>query len=136
MFTSSSWLIDKARHWQLHRGKGGWVAGRFTFDQRLRPAVRGGTVVLAVSPGTPDHAQPGARVFGWRADDCTRAPWHRRRRPRRWRGAINALLAGEQASSPQREAMLAAQGTIRVEYGGLRVLDLAALRSSIVQDKK
>jgi CRP-like cAMP-binding protein len=31
---------------------------------------------------------------------------------------------------------LEAQGTIRVEYGGLRVLDLVALRSSIVQDKK
>lgn len=31
---------------------------------------------------------------------------------------------------------LAAQGTIRVEYGGLRVLDLAALRSSIFPDKK
>lgn len=33
-------------------------------------------------------------------------------------------------------ASLEAQGTIRVEYGGLRVLDLAALRSSIFQDKK
>jgi CRP/FNR family cyclic AMP-dependent transcriptional regulator len=31
---------------------------------------------------------------------------------------------------------LQAQGTIRVEYGGLRVLDLAALRSSISSDKK
>jgi DNA-binding GntR family transcriptional regulator len=31
---------------------------------------------------------------------------------------------------------LEAQGTICVEYGGLRVLDLAALRSSIFQDKK
>jgi len=31
---------------------------------------------------------------------------------------------------------LQAQGTIRVEYGGLRVLDLAALRSSVVQGKK
>lgn len=31
---------------------------------------------------------------------------------------------------------LEAQGTIRVEYGGLRVLDIAALRSSVVQDKK
>ena len=31
---------------------------------------------------------------------------------------------------------LEAQGTIRVEYGGLRVLDLVALRSSIFQDKK
>jgi len=31
---------------------------------------------------------------------------------------------------------LEAQGTIRVEYGGLRVLDLAALRSSVFQDKK
>lgn len=31
---------------------------------------------------------------------------------------------------------LEAQGTIRVEYGGLRVLDLAALRSSIFPDKK
>ena len=30
---------------------------------------------------------------------------------------------------------LAAQGTIRVEYGGLRVLDLAALRSSVFMDK-
>ena len=30
---------------------------------------------------------------------------------------------------------LEAQGTIRVEYGGLRVLDIAALRSSIFQDK-
>ncbi|MEO6322025.1 MAG: Crp/Fnr family transcriptional regulator [Polaromonas sp.] len=30
---------------------------------------------------------------------------------------------------------LEAQGTIRVEYGGLRVLDIAALRSSIDQDK-
>jgi len=30
---------------------------------------------------------------------------------------------------------LEAQGTIRVEYGGLRVLDIAALRSSIYQDK-
>jgi CRP-like cAMP-binding protein len=33
-------------------------------------------------------------------------------------------------------ANLQAQGTIRVEYGGLRVLDLAALRSSIFPDKK
>ncbi|MCJ7799479.1 MAG: Crp/Fnr family transcriptional regulator [Polaromonas sp.] len=33
-------------------------------------------------------------------------------------------------------ASLEAQGTIRVEYGGLRVLDLAAMRSSIFQDKK
>ena len=31
---------------------------------------------------------------------------------------------------------LEAQGTIRVEYGGLRVLDLAALRSSIFTNKK
>ncbi len=31
---------------------------------------------------------------------------------------------------------LQAQGTIRVEYGGLRVLDLAALRSSVFQGKK
>ncbi|ABE42565.1 transcriptional regulator, Crp/Fnr family [Polaromonas sp. JS666] len=31
---------------------------------------------------------------------------------------------------------LQAQGFIRVEYGGLRVLDLAALRSSIASDKK
>ena len=31
---------------------------------------------------------------------------------------------------------LQAQGFIRVEYGGLRVLDLAALRSSIAPDKK
>jgi CRP/FNR family cyclic AMP-dependent transcriptional regulator len=31
---------------------------------------------------------------------------------------------------------LEAQGTICVEYGGLRVLDLVALRSSIFQDKK
>ena len=31
---------------------------------------------------------------------------------------------------------LEAQGTIRVEYGGLRVLDITALRSSIFQDKK
>ena len=30
---------------------------------------------------------------------------------------------------------LEAQGTIRVEYGGLRVLDIAALRSSMYQDK-
>lgn len=30
---------------------------------------------------------------------------------------------------------LEAQGTIRVEYGGLRVLDIAALRSSIFQEK-
>jgi CRP/FNR family cyclic AMP-dependent transcriptional regulator len=30
---------------------------------------------------------------------------------------------------------LEAQGTIRVEYGGLRVLDIEALRSSIFQDK-
>lgn len=30
---------------------------------------------------------------------------------------------------------LEAQGTIRVEYGGLRVLDIAALRSSIFNDK-
>ena len=29
-------------------------------------------------------------------------------------------------------AALAAQGTIRIEYGGLRILDLAALRSSVV----
>lgn len=33
-------------------------------------------------------------------------------------------------------AALEAQGTIRVEYGGLRVLDLAALRSSIFAYKK
>ncbi len=33
-------------------------------------------------------------------------------------------------------AALEAQGTIRVEYGGLRVLDLAALRSSVVPYKK
>ena len=32
-------------------------------------------------------------------------------------------------------AALEAQGAIRVEYGGLRVLDLAALRSSIFQLK-
>ena len=32
-------------------------------------------------------------------------------------------------------AALEAQGAIRVEYGGLRVLDLAALRSSIFQIK-
>ena len=32
-------------------------------------------------------------------------------------------------------AALEAQGTIRVEYGGLRVLDLAALRSSIFHEK-
>ena len=31
---------------------------------------------------------------------------------------------------------LEAQGTIRVEYGGLRVLDIAALRSSVFCDKK
>ena len=30
---------------------------------------------------------------------------------------------------------LQAQQTIRIEYGGLRVLDLAALRSSVFQDK-
>ena len=29
-------------------------------------------------------------------------------------------------------AVLEAQGTIRVEYGGLRILDLPALRSSVV----
>ena len=33
-------------------------------------------------------------------------------------------------------AALEAEGTIRVEYGGLRVLDLAALRRSVAQDKK
>ena len=33
-------------------------------------------------------------------------------------------------------AALEAQGTIRVEYGGLRVLDLGALRSSVVPCKK
>ena len=33
-------------------------------------------------------------------------------------------------------ANLQAQGTIRIEYGGLRVLDLAALRSSAFIDKK
>ena len=33
-------------------------------------------------------------------------------------------------------AALEAQGTIRVEYGGLRVLDLGALRSSVVPAKK
>ena len=33
-------------------------------------------------------------------------------------------------------AALEAQGTIRVEYGGLRVLDLGALRSSVVLSKK
>ncbi len=32
-------------------------------------------------------------------------------------------------------ANLQAQGTIRIEYGGLRVLDLAALRSSVFQEK-
>ena len=32
-------------------------------------------------------------------------------------------------------AALEAQGAIRIEYGGLRVLDLAALRSSIFQFK-
>ena len=31
---------------------------------------------------------------------------------------------------------LEAQGTIRVEYGGLRVLDIAALRCSVFNDKK
>jgi CRP/FNR family transcriptional regulator, cyclic AMP receptor protein len=31
---------------------------------------------------------------------------------------------------------LQAQGIIRVEYGGLRVLDIGALRSSIFGDKK
>ncbi len=37
MFTSSSWLFDKARHWQLHWGKGRWVAGTFTkFGLKLR----------------------------------------------------------------------------------------------------
>jgi CRP/FNR family cyclic AMP-dependent transcriptional regulator len=33
-------------------------------------------------------------------------------------------------------AELEAQRTIRVEYGGLRVLDLAALRASIFSSKK
>ena len=33
-------------------------------------------------------------------------------------------------------ANLQAQGTIRIEYGGLRVLDLAALRSSVFANKK
>ena len=33
-------------------------------------------------------------------------------------------------------ATLQAQGTIRIEYGGLRVLDLPALRSSVFTDKK
>jgi transposase len=30
MFTSSSWLIDKAQQWQHHRRIGRWVAGTFT----------------------------------------------------------------------------------------------------------
>jgi hypothetical protein len=29
MFTSSSWLIDKAQQWQHHRRIGRWVAGTF-----------------------------------------------------------------------------------------------------------
>ncbi|MCJ0764749.1 Crp/Fnr family transcriptional regulator [Variovorax terrae] len=33
-------------------------------------------------------------------------------------------------------ALLEAQGSIRVEYGGLRILDLQALRSSVFQNKK
>ena len=33
-------------------------------------------------------------------------------------------------------SILENQGTIRVEYGGLRVLDLGALRSSVVPCKK
>jgi hypothetical protein len=36
MFTSSSWLIDKAQQWQHHHRIGRWVAGTFTIEQRRK----------------------------------------------------------------------------------------------------
>ena len=34
MFTSSYWLIDKARRWQLYSDGGRWVGGTLTLNAR------------------------------------------------------------------------------------------------------